>query len=173
MNKPSYQRSVDRPDRDRARVEVPEEVAALFDEEQETPAGLGNNQAFSLITVSPSGHPHVLLLSQTQLALSSSKDELLVSVHGQQTRSNLKEHHQATLAAVTADAAHYLKCTVMRDIEKAGRGGFELRIDEHERDSAGVRLSPLSFEFSPELAVSEHWDLDRDVVLTLRGSSNR
>lgn len=167
MNQPEYQRSVARPAPDVVGVELPGEVAALFDGRAAAPGEGGYDQAFSLITVAASGHPHVLLLSRHQLAFSS-QSELLVSVHGRQTRSNLKERPQATLVGVIADAAHYLKCTILRDIEEAERSGYAMRVDEHESDSAGVRLSPLSFEFSPELAASERWDLDREVLASLR-----
>lgn len=167
MNHHEYRRSVDLSPPEAAGVELPAEVAVLFGGRQAAPEEGSYDQAFSLITVAPAGHPHVLMLSHYQIELSSQGRELLVSVQGRQTRSNLKDRPQATLVCVTGDAAHYLKCTVLRDIEDAERGGYAMRVDEHESDSAGVKLSPLSFEFSPELAASERWDLDREVLANL------
>jgi len=174
MTVPRYERSVDRPPACSVGVPLPEDVASVLGQGQdERAAELRRNQAFPLITIDPSGHPHVLMISQRQLALNRCRQELLVSVHGQQTRSNLKREGRATLLAVTANAAHYLRCTVVRHLQHADREGFELRIVEHESDSAGVTLSPMTFEFSPELAAAERWDLDQGVVEALRSSAQQ
>lgn len=169
MTDPAYHRDVDRRTDEDNGPQLPPELGALLEPGHPPPSTEHpKNQAFPLVTVGPSGHPHVLLLSHRQLELSRSGGTLLVSVHGRRTRSNLRENRRATLIAVEGESAHYLKCTLVRAIDRDDRGGLELRIDEHERDTAGVELGPLTFHFSPELEANERWDLDEAVLAALR-----
>lgn len=123
-------------------------------------------QAFPLLTVSDSGHPHVYLLSTAQLDVVD--DTILVSVAGRTTRNNLHARGLATLVAVEGVTAYYLKSRLLSVVDGDGREGFALTVEEVRRDSAGVELSPLSFRFAATLPVKERWATDEAVLSRLR-----
>jgi hypothetical protein len=127
------------------------------------------DQAIPLLTVDHAGFPHVALLSRNQLRPGHHDGELLASVRGPGTRANLLATRRATVILVAAQAAYYLKLSVVRTVEHAGRLGVMLRIAGCTTDSAGVQLSPLGFRRSAELAEREGWDADAEVLDVLEG----
>lgn len=128
-------------------------------------------QAFPLLTVSDSGHPHVYLLSTAQVDVLD--DTVLVSVAGRTTRRNLHSRPLATLVAVEGVLAYYVESRVTTAIDVEGREGFALSVDKVRRDSAGVELTPLSFRFAPDLPVRERWATDEIVLAGLREAAHR
>jgi hypothetical protein len=126
------------------------------------------DQAFPLLTVDIAGFPHVTLLSRGQLQPGHDDAVLLASVWGPGTRKNLLATRSATVVVVAARAAYYLKLSVARTVEHAGRLGVVLWVAGCTIDSAGADLSPLGFRYSAELAVYEGWDADAQVLKLLR-----
>jgi hypothetical protein len=126
------------------------------------------SQAFALLTVAESGHPHVCLLSVAQVDVSGDDETVFVSIAGRTTCQNLLARGLATLIAIEGATAHYVKASVAFSTVVGGRMGFALAVDELKADSAGVELRPLSFRFSPELAIEERWSADETVLAALR-----
>lgn len=122
------------------------------------------DQAIPLLTVDAAGFPHVALLSRRQLRPGRHGGELLASVWGPGTRANLLATQRATVVLAAAQAAYYLRLSVVRTVEHAGRLGIVLRMAGCTTDSAGVDLSPLGFRHSAELAEREGWDADDQVL---------
>src|SRR5262249_29532951 len=110
------------------------------------------DQAIPLLTVDSAGFPHVALLSRDQLRPGRPDGEPFASVWGPGTRANLLATRRATVVLIAAQAAYYLKLSVVRTVEHAGRLGAMLRVAGCTTDSAGVDLSPLGFRRSAELA---------------------
>jgi hypothetical protein len=125
------------------------------------------DQAIPLLTVDNAGFPHVALLSCGQLRPGRHDDQLLASVWGPGTRANLLATRRATVVLIAARTAYYLKLSVVRTVEHAGRLGVILRVAGCTTDSAGVDLSPLGFRRSAELAEREGWDADAQVFSVL------
>jgi hypothetical protein len=122
------------------------------------------DQAIPLLTVDAAGFPHVALLSRRQLRPGRHDDELLASVWGPGTRANLLATRRATVILTAAQAAYYLRLSVVSTVVHAGRLGMVLRMAGCTTDSAGVDLSPLGFRRSAELPEREGWDADDQVL---------
>lgn len=129
------------------------------------------DQAIPLLTVDHAGFPHVALLSRNQLRPGCRDGEVLASVWGSRTKANLLATQRATVVLVAAQAAYYLKLSVVSTIEHSDRLGVVLRIVGCTIDSAGVDLSPLGFRRSAELAEREGWDADAVVLDLLDGQT--
>jgi hypothetical protein len=130
--------------------------------------GQPTSQAFPLLTIADSGHPHVCLLSSAQVGVDLGESAVLVSVAGRQTRRNLEARGLGTVVAVRGSTAFYTKCRVTDRTEVDGRAGFVLEALEVKEDSAGVDLVPMGFHFRPELAEAERWATDAAVLAALR-----
>jgi hypothetical protein len=148
---------------------IPEPVHRVLRSEPEVDSGF--DQAIPLLTVDGSGFPHVALLSRAQLRPSRHNGELLASVWGPGTRGNLLATRRATIVVIAAQAAYYLKLSVVSTVEHAARLGVILRMAECTVDSAGVELSPLGFRRSAELAEREDWNADARVLDMLQGQA--
>lgn len=147
-------------------MDIPEPARlALGDASASTAA---ERPAFALLTVDDDGFPHVCLLAAQQLDLHDDPGLLGVSVAGRHTAEFLRDKGKATLVVVEGTAAHYLKCEVVADVVVERRSGFTLAVRDHKADSAGVELTPITFRFSEQLAVSERWSRDRAVLRALR-----
>jgi hypothetical protein len=129
--------------------------------------GQSTSQAFPLLTVAESGHPHVCLLSSAQVSVASDGSAILVSVAGRETCGNLDARALATVVAVRGITAYYTKCRVSDRTEVEGRAGFALEPLNVKTDRAGVDLVPLGFHFRPELAEAERWAIDTAVLADL------
>jgi len=129
--------------------------------------GQSTSQAFPLLTVAESGHPHVCLLSSAQVSVAAGGAAILVSVSARDTCSNLDSRRLATLVAVRGISAYYTKCRVSDRTEVEGRAGFALEPLDVKTDRAGVDLVPLGFHFRPELAEAERWAVDTAVLADL------
>ncbi len=127
------------------------------------------DQAIPLLTVDAAGFPHVALLSRNQLRPGRHPGELLASVWGPGTRTNLLATRRATVVLIAPHAAYYLKLSVVRTVEHVGRLGVMVRVAGCTTDSAGVDLSPLGFRRSAELAEREGWEADARVLDVLEG----
>jgi hypothetical protein len=111
-------------------------------------------QAFPLLTASLDGFCHVALLSRTEL--DADADEVRAAIRSGRTRADLERHGRACLIAVEGTRAHYLHLELRRVIG-GDTVGAAFGVRQHEVDSVGVELRPLSFRGEPRLAEVEHW----------------
>lgn len=106
-------------------------------------------QAFPLLTATGDGYCHVVLLSRTEL--SAAADEIHAAIRSRRTREHLASRPRACLMAVDGTAAHYLRLEVRRAVGD-GPIGVAFTVTDHELDSVGVELTPMSFRVTPQLA---------------------
>jgi hypothetical protein len=130
-------------------------------------------QAFALLTVADSGHPHVCLLSSAQLRVADDHEAVLVSVFGRSTRRHLDGRRLATLVAVGGATAYYVEFAVVDTVDVDDRRGYTLAVGGVLTDTAGVDLLPLRFRYRSELAEAERWSVDQKVLATLQQQHRR
>lgn len=139
---------------------LPEAVAALVAEQVEIG---GTAQAFPFLTVDADGHPHLALLSATELDVGAD-GALHVALAGAGTRANLLRTGTATLLAVEGTTAHVVKLTLRRHVDHDGLFGAVLDVSSHRPDSLGIPLAPLTFEVVADLERRERWDRTRHLL---------
>jgi hypothetical protein len=122
------------------------------------------DQAIPLLTVDPGGFPHVALLSRAQLRDAGTGRDLLAVVWAGRTSAHLRATGLATVILVGGQLAWYLKMSVVGFVSREGRFGVILRLVQCVSDTAGVDLVPMGYRGSPELAVEEGWDADKEVL---------
>lgn len=143
---------------------IPDDVCEAI---AESATNSGDRQAFLLLSVDGDGYPHVCVLASAQLEVSPDRETFAVSVAGRGTSDNLRVRGVATIVAVAGGAGYYLKCSVQRELEIAGRSGFVLRPLDVKVDRAGVDVRPMSYRFTADLAIEERWEADRQVLQAL------
>jgi hypothetical protein len=147
-------------------VPLPDDLVDIFASD-DIFGGQSTSQAFPLLTVADSGHPHVCLLSSAQVGVVADRGAIVVSVAGRETCANLDARGLATVVAVRGISAYYTKCRLADRTEVQGRAGFALEPLDVKIDRAGVELVPLGFHFRPELAEAERWAVDTAVLADL------
>lgn len=131
-----------------------------------TPRWHHPSQAFPLITTDVSGFPRVALLSSAELRLTPSG--LHLAMASRHSAKNLERSGRAALTVVEGTTQHTLCLSARRSIRVGGLLACELDISEHRQDSLGIQLTPMTFVATPQLAISERWDLSKRALTRLR-----
>ena len=110
---------------------------------------------FPLLTVDDSGFPHVCLLSRAELAADNRRVYAVLA--SRNTIANLSRDGRATLVAVGADTAVYVKLTVSESIPDDEWLGVACEVASAKKDSLHIPLWPPQYLVTEEVSVTENW----------------
>ena len=144
---------------------VPDELAALL---RGTPEVGTREQAFPFVTVDPQGFPHAALLSRMEVEVGPGNAHLWAAVRSTRTRANLDRDGCAALIAVEGRTAHYVKLRLLRAHVVHDLLACVFEVVEHQPDSMGVALTPITYEVTAEIARAERWDTTVEAFRLLR-----
>jgi hypothetical protein len=147
-----------------AKLSVPQPVLDLL---IGSPVLGSSEQAFPVVTVDDRGFPHVALLSRSELDVPPSASAVLAVVGSQRTRANLVRDGRATLIAVGATSAYYLKLQLVGSLEDEGVMGCVLSPVEFKEDSLGIPLIAMGFEATADIARMERWEVSARILRRL------
>lgn len=114
------------------------------------------DEMVTLLTVDEDGHPHVCLLSRSELDADHERIHAVVAAPG--TISHLLRTGAATLVFVLWDQAIFVKADVADVIEDDGWLGVSFVVRSVKRDSIGIPLEPPRYLVTHELAAMENWE---------------
>jgi hypothetical protein len=109
---------------------------------------------FPLLTVDDSGFPHVCLLSRAELAADNRRVYAVLT--SRNTIANLNRDGQATLFAVGADTAVYVKLIVRESLSDGDWLGVACEVASAKTDSLHVPLRPPQYLVT-QVSVTENW----------------
>jgi hypothetical protein len=145
-------------------AEVPASLAGLLAGSPEVGA---HEQAFPFLTVDDAGFPHVALLSRSELDVPADRSAVLAAIYSTRTRANLGRDGHAGLIAVGGTTAYYAKLRVTHSVELEGMLGCAMELVELKDDSYGIRLDPIGFTTTEQIAAMDRWESCARVLAAL------
>lgn len=128
--------------------EVPPEVRTMLS----GPPDAGTWDAmFPLLTVDEAGFPHVCLLSSAELEVGRREIRVVLASRG--TIANISRTRKATLIAVGADTAFYLKLSVSRSTPDRDWLAVACAVASVKEDSLQIALQPPRYLVAPGLSL--------------------
>jgi hypothetical protein len=132
---------------------------------------IGRTEPFVLLlTADADRYPRHCALSRTEVEVVGLS--LHVVLHARRTVANLERDGTAVLVAVDHNEIVSFRLAVRQIVRRDGLAGVRFDVLSAEVDSLGIDLTPPSFDPTPDLSRSEHWDATRRLLAELRGPAS-